>query len=85
MGVTMENTVQFGDITIVPRSGKKLMGEYLPGYEIFIENKPIRMIYCDNIDQVVLAALSIKHEGTNSSFALFASRMLNLDSRIWYS
>lgn len=80
----MENTIQFGDITIIPRSGKKLGGEYLPGYEIFIGNRSIRMIYCDNIDQIILAALSIKHEGMNNSFALFASRMLNLDSRIWY-
>jgi hypothetical protein len=79
----LSTVIEFGNVGIFERRGRRFDSGYLAGYEIFINGTSRRTVYCNNVDLVILYAMQVKHIGINSEFSTFAAKMLDMDDEIW--
>ena len=81
--------IQFGNITITRERNEWKTDDIslLKCYKVTVDNgkeKPkTNMVYCDDIDKVILSALALKYEGMSRGFTEYAARMLEIDAPLW--
>ena len=78
--------IKFGNVEIreIVASVNKDSATYgLRAFVVYVDGKRQSTLRCNEIDLVVLHAISLKREGINGQFGHYAGNMLNINEEIW--
>jgi len=79
-------TVKFGNVEIKEIEANTQEGSSTYGlrtFRVFIDGKRTSTLRCNEIDLVILYAMSIKYEGLNGHFGYYAGKMLSIREDVW--